>query len=793
MSDLPFGTVGDAITAINNVVGDATTIDPLNVSDDAALRRRIAETIFISPRTADTLADLDDQEGATIVLGRAAVGDGGGDEFYFDQAGLDPGEDRNTSVDRFGYDWITDGGRLYRRNSHQVTPEKMGAFPGRTTDYATQLQRYFTLAASRGALVSHGPLEFSSGDGEYRADTTIYINGWYTPINFGGHIIAPRPSSYPTGVLPVVKVRKLDRDPSGADNDQQFVRPPLYIAVIGRLPKANGKAAWEDDTSGFAATDYFDGNDAQRDLYLDAVDIGLLIHSGYGQGIHIGSIAGVAIGAALLTKHDDENQGNIQGINLLIETIASNVKCAVLLGTVTDTSASDVWINSNRIRLNSMHGSSDWRSEGIPVLGILLTGRADSTNPTHISPPNMNYFDGGEQECFMALTRGAGSQPKSTTFCCHIGLGNRTNRFRMDSGAAQYNEAYAFLESTVGLCSGNEFDYTDFQGNWLARHNARANVVRRFGDFHIANPPTGPRLLASFRAEDLVPSGTVDHLVRDPWYVRDYYDYETAPIKMLRSSGGTANDFRAYYSGTAGRPYAAKIGTDLLTLGVDILSFDLWNRFTVDCTMVSTYMLLYLAAFDSAGAWIDPSTTTFARIMNGGSGDLEVFEPGSLHFLKWGAAEGPISFGIVEGSGVARLEIHLSGGYPLKEVKVWSEGMDCRLFNPFNGAYKGTDIAAVPKAGYWRLGHLISKPDGSGTARCSTAGWAFNGAWAADTVIAVGEWRKSTGNLIYQCTAVSGDAKTHPSVEPNSTTNPVTDDMVTWEYITTSAAAAAFT
>lgn len=59
-------------------------------------------------------------------------------------------------------------------------------------------------------------------------------------------------------------------------------------------------------------------------------------------------------------------------------------------------------------------------------------------------------------------------------------------------------------------------------------------------------------------------------------------------------------------------------------------------------------------------------------------------------------------------------------------------------------------------------------------------------AWAADTVIALGETRKATvwDGYIYRCTARAGDYKTHATTQPTWSSyavgDSITDDMVTW-------------
>jgi len=72
-------------------------------------------------------------------------------------------------------------------------------------------------------------------------------------------------------------------------------------------------------------------------------------------------------------------------------------------------------------------------------------------------------------------------------------------------------------------------------------------------------------------------------------------------------------------------------------------------------------------------------------------------------------------------------------------------------------------------------------------------------AWAADTVIAVGETRKATSwdGYMYRCTAVAGDEKTHAATEPTwsgiSVGETIVDDQVTWikeEHALEGAAAA---
>ena len=109
--------------------------------------------------------------------------------------------------------------------------------------------------------------------------------------------------------------------------------------------------------------------------------------------------------------------------------------------------------------------------------------------------------------------------------------------------------------------------------------------------------------------------------------------------------------------------------------------------------------------------------------------------------------------------------------------------------------------ACIPVSGStptWKVSMNATAPSGYTTANSRKVGGFHNlcvavnhtstlTAWAADTVIALGETRKATvwDGRIYRCSARAGDFKTDATTEPNwagyAVGDSITDDQITWE------------
>lgn len=96
-----------------------------------------------------------------------------------------------------------------------------------------------------------------------------------------------------------------------------------------------------------------------------------------------------------------------------------------------------------------------------------------------------------------------------------------------------------------------------------------------------------------------------------------------------------------------------------------------------------------------------------------------------------------------------------------------------------------TTTALAPDTDVWRIGDQVLHSDvaASGTVGkvCATAGGASSAVWAISTAYTVGQWIRTSGGKVLECTTAG---TSHGSTEPNPSVlgDPATDGTVTWAY-----------